>query len=231
MGSADIKMGSDSIFRWYRIDGNHRSQMKRMMSNFYSLRARTARLGGIAVLVYAMGIAPPAAGQVAGEFPLEIQFNPAVESWARVKRIVTPRYPKDSLKSGTGAVVDITVLVATDGRVKDVQRVEASPSDARFESATREVLKHWKFRIKLSERCVPIETVGNVRLTFKVVDGKEEISLSHLMATEPMPAGDQKEARPLPKLTALNYAEVQRGSKYPLQARKEGAQADVWVLA
>jgi hypothetical protein len=73
-----------------------------MMLNFYSLRATTARLGGIAVLVYAMGIATPAAGQVAGEFPLEIQFNPAVESWARVKRIVTPRYPKDALKNKWG---------------------------------------------------------------------------------------------------------------------------------
>jgi hypothetical protein len=37
-----------------------------MMLNFYSMRATTARLGGIAVLVYAMGIATPAVGQVAG---------------------------------------------------------------------------------------------------------------------------------------------------------------------
>jgi TonB family protein len=201
------------------------------MLNFYSMRATTARLGGIAVLMYALGIATSAAGQAAGEFPLEIQFNPAAESWARVKRIVTPRYPQDALKSGTGAVVDITVSVATDGTVKDVQRVEATPPDARFESATREVLKHWKFRIKLSERCIPIETVGNVRLTFKVVDGKEEISLSHRKAAESMRTGDQTEARPLPKLNALNYEEIQRRSQYPLEARKAGAEADVWILA
>jgi hypothetical protein len=42
-----------------------------MTLNFYSARATTARLGAIAVLVYAMGIATPATGQAAGELPLE----------------------------------------------------------------------------------------------------------------------------------------------------------------
>jgi TonB family protein len=179
----------------------------------------------------ALAMALPVTAQVAADFPMEIQFNPAAESWARVKRIVTPRYPKDALANGTGAVVDITVSVATDGTVKDVQRVEATPSDARFEGATRAVLKHWRFRIALTARCVPIETVGNVRLTFKVVDGKEEISLSHRTAPPPMLVDGSGEARPAPKLVALNFEEVQRGSRYPSEARREGAQADVWILA
>jgi TonB family protein len=202
-----------------------------IMLNVVSSGAVVARFGAIFALICAIGFSAPVTAQVAADFSTEIQFNPAAESWARVKRIVTPRYPKEALANGTGAVVDITVSVAADGTVKDVQRVEAAPSDARFESATREVLKHWRFRIALSARCVPIETVGNVRLTFKVVDGKEEISLSHRSAPPSVLVDGGGEARPAPKLVALNYEQVRRSSRYPRAALEEGAQADVWILA
>jgi TonB family protein len=201
------------------------------MLNFFSIDAVVARFGAISVLMCAIGFSTPVTAQVAADFPTEIQFNPAAESWVRVKRIITPRYPKDALANGTGAVVDITVSVATDGSVKAVQRVEATPSDARFESATREVLEYWRFRTALSARCVPIETVGNARLTFKVVDGKEEISLSHRTDVQPAPPDDKGVVRPPLTLVALNYEELQRKVFYASAARRAGVQADVWVLA
>lgn len=205
------------------------------MLNFRPTLTRAPRgvpyRNAIAVFALTIGFAPLAGAQAAGDFPTEILFNPAEESWARVTRIVPPAYPKDALQSGTGAVVDINVVVGTDGLVKDVQRVEATPPDPRFENATRDVLKFWQFRNAMSARCQPIETVGNVRLTFNVVDGKEEITLSHRAAPQSTQTSAQTEARPRPKLVALNYTEIQRDARYPPTARRAGAQADVWVRA
>jgi TonB family protein len=201
-------------------------------SSFGALAAtRKVGVSTIAALWLVTAIAPFANAQVSANFPTDILFNPAEESWARVTRIVPPAYPQEALKNGTGAVVDITVLIGDDGLVKEVRRIEATPPDPRFENATREVLKFWAFRQPMTARCQPVEIVGDVRLTFSVVDGKEEIALSHRAQPKGVPqsppTSEQVNSRPMP----MNYQEVRQGVRYPMDARRAGRQADVWVRA
>lgn len=199
------------------------------MLKFIAVRPTAARASAITVLICATGLVAPAVGQVPSDFPKEILFNAAEESWARVTLIVPPEYPKDALANGIGSVVDITVVVGLDGLIKEVQRVEATPNDPRFVDATREVLKFWRFRNAISMRCEPIETVGDVRLTFSVVNGKEHISLSHRAAPANADPRKQTLQRTPPPLVSLNYAELAKEARYPEKARREGVQADVWV--
>jgi TonB family protein len=201
-------------------------------SSFGTLAAtRKASIGAMATLWFLASFAPFANAQVSANFPTEILFNPAEESWARVTRIVPPAYPKEALKNGTGAVVDITVLVGEDGLVKEVRRVVATPPDPQFENATREVLKFWGFRQPLTSRCQPVEIVGDVRLTFSVVDGKEEIALSHRALPQGGPQGPSTKDRADPSLVPTNYKEAIRDIRYPPAARRAGVQADVWARA
>jgi TonB family protein len=155
----------------------------------------------------------------------EMQFEGDQQSWARVTRIVPPKYPKEALEKNIGGTVDIEVLIGEDGYMKEVRSLESTPKNVQFEEATRDVLKLWTFGIKLSMRCQPVETVGSARLEFSVQDGKEQISLSHRKqaVNVPVPVGR--------RLVSINYKDVVSNVVYPQVARRVGAMADVWVVA
>jgi TonB family protein len=155
----------------------------------------------------------------------EMQFEGDQQSWARVTRIVTPRYPKEALEKNIGGTVDVEVLIGEDGYMKEVRSLESTPKNVQFEDATQDVLKLWTFGIKLSMRCQPVETVGSARLEFSVKDGKEQISLSHRkqVVNAPAPVGR--------RLVSINYKDVASNVEYPQLARRVGAMADVWVVA
>jgi outer membrane biosynthesis protein TonB len=155
----------------------------------------------------------------------EMQFEGDQQSWARVTRIVPPKYPKEALEKSIGATVDIEVLIGEDGYMKEVRSLGSVPKNVQFEEATRDVLKLWTFGIKLSMRCQPVETVGSARLEFSVKDGKEEISLSHRkqVVNVPSPVGR--------RLVSINYKDVASNVEYPQVARRVGAMADVWIVA
>lgn len=155
----------------------------------------------------------------------EMQFEGDQQSWARVTRIVPPKYPKDALEKSIGAKVDIEVLIGEDGYVKEVRSIESTPKNTRFEEATRDVLKFWTFGVKLSMRCQPVETVGSARLEFSVKDGKEEISLSH--RKQPVNVSTLGGRR----LVSINYKDMASNVGYPELARRAGAMADVWIVA
>jgi TonB family protein len=155
----------------------------------------------------------------------EMQFEADQQSWARVTRVVPPKYPKEALEKSIGATVDIEVLIGEDGYVKEVRSLESSPKNVQFEDATRDVLKYWTFGVMLSARCEPIETVGTARLDFAVNDGKENVSLSHRKLPERPPVTKS------PRLVSVNWDEVKRNVVYPSSARRAGASANVWVVA
>jgi TonB family protein len=156
----------------------------------------------------------------------EIFFNTDPKSWARVKRIVPPKYPEDAVKNGIGGTVDIEVLIDQIGAVKEIRSIKSTPNNPQFEEATRQVLQHWLFNVSRTNRCVPFETVGEARLNFVVKNGGGEISLTHRPYTSP-----SFEALQAP-IKMLNHAEVKNmiNDFFPRSARRYGAQANLYAL-
>ncbi len=64
---------------------------------------------------------------------------------SRYARDLQPDYPASERRSGNEGIVQVRVLIGTDGRVKQVERVRAS-SDAFFEVTRRQALSRWRFR-------------------------------------------------------------------------------------
>jgi Gram-negative bacterial TonB protein C-terminal len=155
----------------------------------------------------------------------DMQFDGDQQSWARVRRIVTPTYPKDAIEKNIGTVIDIEVLIDEGGSMKELRSIESTPKNVQFEEITRAVLKYWTFWTAISSRCQPIQTVGAARLNFSVQNGEGKIELSHRKLTE-------RAKTPLgPRLVAINSAAVRGAVRYPTSARRVGATASVWVIA
>ncbi len=55
-----------------------------------------------------------------------------------------PAYPASERRAGREGVVEVRVLIGTDGRIREVRRVSAT-SDAFFEATRRQALKSWRF--------------------------------------------------------------------------------------
>ncbi|GGB38430.1 hypothetical protein GCM10011380_29800 [Sphingomonas metalli] len=56
-----------------------------------------------------------------------------------------PAYPPSEQRAGRDGRVTVRVLIGTDGRVKQVERVEAT-SDAFFRATEQQALRRWRFR-------------------------------------------------------------------------------------
>ena len=56
-----------------------------------------------------------------------------------------PNYPSDERLAGRGGRVVVSVLIGTDGRVKDVRQVSAA-SSAFFEATRKQALAKWRFK-------------------------------------------------------------------------------------
>jgi TonB family protein len=158
----------------------------------------------------------------------EVFFDSDPKSWARVKRIVAPKYPEDAVKNGIGGTVDIEVLIDRLGGVKEIRSLKSNPNNPQFEEATRLVLGRWLFNASRTHRCVPYETVGEARLTFEVKHGEGVISLTHRPRSVPPPLFVAQRA----PIKALNRAELQKvfSEAFPQSARREGAQANLYAL-
>jgi TonB family protein len=156
----------------------------------------------------------------------EVFFSTDPKSWARVKRIVPPKYPEGAVKNAIGGTVDIEVLIDEIGAVKEIRSIKSIPNNLQFEEATRQVLKQWLFNDSRTNRCVPYETVGEARLSFEVKNGEGAIFLTHRPRIAP--SFDAQHA----PIKMLNFAEVQDTihAFFPRSARREGAQANLYAL-
>jgi TonB family protein len=158
--------------------------------------------------------------------PPEVFYDSDPKSWARVKRMVTPKYPADALKNGVGGVVDLEVFIDRIGGVKDVRTMTSTPNNPQFEQAINDVIKYWRFGVPQSNRCVPTDSVGEVSLTFEVKAGEGVISLSHrsgkqYAASDILPAPKFLDAKRVANIFAADY---------PRAARRAGATAQVYAL-
>jgi TonB family protein len=153
-------------------------------------------------------------------------------SWARVRRVVEPKYPADALAEKAGAKVEVEVLLDTLGVVKEVRELKSDSKFPSFEKAVRDVIRKWEFIVPKTDRCVPTEAVGSVVLNFDVrdVDGKPSgvVTLTHRGIGKPPTAQVRNEVGPL----MLNRNEIAKEMRdaYPRSARQFGGQANVYAL-
>ncbi len=173
--------------------------------------------------------APVALAATSDALPLskapEVFYESDPKSWARVKRIVPPKYPEAMLKLGQGAVVDIEVLIGKIGFVSQIRSVTSNPNNLQLVEATRAVLQYWTFNVPRSEACVPIESVGDMQLIFEVVNGEGKISLIH-RRNQDLDVTKVKSPKMLNRVAVSEV--IQEG--YPREARRAGAQAIVYAL-
>jgi len=95
-----------------------------------------------------------------------VLIEPVVDP--RYARDFQPLYPGDERRLGREGLVIVNVLIATDGRVKQVEKVSA-PSDAFFEATQRQALSKWRFRPG-TRGGEPVERWRRMRVNFVLTD-------------------------------------------------------------
>lgn len=86
----------------------------------------------------------------------------------RYRDALQPNYPTEDRRLGTEGVVVVRVLIGSNGRVLQVERVSA-PSDAMFEATRRQALARWRFRPGTRDG-TPIERWRVMRVSFHLTD-------------------------------------------------------------
>jgi len=86
----------------------------------------------------------------------------------RYANALQPPYPAAEVRAGNTGRVVLRVLIGTDGRVKQVERVSAA-SDAFFAAAERQALTKWRFKPATSDG-VAIEQWKTMSLRFELQD-------------------------------------------------------------
>ncbi len=147
------------------------------------------------------------------------------KSWARVKRIEAVNFPQVSLKQGQTGRVDAEVLIDILGNAKVVRALTSTPKNAEFEEAALAALKTANFAVVRSERCVPVESVGELQFEFVIIDGVGRVHLTHREATK-----TSHNALQAPPLSNREEATAAIKASYPVEARRAGAQASVSML-
>lgn len=86
----------------------------------------------------------------------------------RYANLLQPPYPPEEQRAGNSGRVVLRVLIGTDGRVKQVEKVSAA-SDAFFAAAQRQALGKWRFKPATKDG-VPIEQWKVMSLRFQIED-------------------------------------------------------------
>jgi protein TonB len=86
----------------------------------------------------------------------------------RYQGLLQPPYPPEEQRAGNSGRVVLRVLVGTDGRVKQVEKVSAA-SDAFFAAAQRQALGKWRFK-PATQDGTPIEQWKTMSLRFEIND-------------------------------------------------------------
>ncbi|MBN8840358.1 MAG: TonB family protein [Sphingomonadales bacterium] len=93
-----------------------------------------------------------------------VMIDPAIDQ--RYAREFQPAYPAGEQRLGNEGKVVIRVLVGTDGRVKQVERVSA-PSEAFWQTTERQALSRWRFRPATRDG-VPVEAWRTMTVRFEI---------------------------------------------------------------
>lgn len=75
-----------------------------------------------------------------------------------------PAYPSDEIRAGNAGRVTVRVLIGTDGRVKDIEKVSAA-SDSFWETTRRQALAKWRFKPATRDG-VPYEAWKTMNVSF-----------------------------------------------------------------
>ncbi|MBY0283204.1 MAG: energy transducer TonB [Sphingomonas sp.] len=118
--------------------------------------------------------APPGTGSGVGtgtgtviEPPVPpVLIEPVVDP--RYARDFQPLYPGDERRLGHEGLVIVNVLIGTDGRVKQIDKISAA-SDAFFETTRRQALSKWRFRAA-TRGGEPIERWRRMRVNFVLTE-------------------------------------------------------------
>ena len=86
----------------------------------------------------------------------------------RYANLLQPPYPPEEQRAGNSGRVVLRVLVGTDGRVKQVEKISAA-SDAFFAAAQRQALGKWRFKPATKDG-VPFEQWKVMSLRFQIED-------------------------------------------------------------
>jgi protein TonB len=116
---------------------------------------------------------PPNIAPVIGKVPDPGPIQPVVVAKpvivdafveSRYQGLLQPPYPPEEQRAGNSGRVVLRVLIGTDGRVKQVEKVSAA-SDAFFASAQRQAMGKWRFKPATRDG-VPIEQWKVMSLRF-----------------------------------------------------------------
>ncbi len=88
---------------------------------------------------------------------------------ARLVRQVDPEYPRDARREGVEGSIDLRFTVKADGKVADIEVVQATPADT-FDREAIAAVRRWRYEPR-REDGVPVDSRTRVRLEFKL-DGQ-----------------------------------------------------------
>lgn len=115
---------------------------------------------------------PPAdgAGTVIPDIPKSppVMVGPAIDP--HYAGYFQPPYPADEIRAGNAGRVTVRVLIGTDGRVKDIEKVSAA-SDSFWDATRRQALSKWRFKPATRDG-VPYETWKTMNVSF-VLNGDQ----------------------------------------------------------
>lgn len=86
----------------------------------------------------------------------------------RYQGLLQPPYPAEEQRAGNSGRVVLRVLIGTDGRVKQVEKISAA-SEAFFAAAERQALGKWRFKPATRDGA-PIEQWKTMSLRFEIND-------------------------------------------------------------
>lgn len=154
-----------------------------------------------------------------------VAFGGDSRRWAQPWVVVPPTYPPELLQAGRTGIVDVEAHVPLSARVSEIQKISSDPPTPEFEAAVTAVLKLWFFYRETGCDCVPKASDVKLRVWFEVKEGKPSVSISSRSAEKPLAGPGTPVLLNRPEIAEI----IQRS--YPRQARREGAQADVYAAA
>lgn len=191
-----------------------------------------ASVAGLALFAFAAAISVPAAAvevRQAAANGEEMLFADDPKDWAKPKVVIAPKYPDSQLSLKAAGRVDVDVTLKNTGEVASFRIAKSEPSNPAFEKAVEDVVQLWLFHYKLNKECIPIESSGNVRVWFDVVDGKGTVSVSGAVSPS-VAASDAAAQGARPQLGWLNRKEIFSNLRYPAKARRENFRAEMTTV-
>jgi protein TonB len=88
---------------------------------------------------------------------------------ARLLKQVDPEYPREAQREGVEGSIELRLTVKADGKVADIEVVQADPADI-FERAAISAVRRWRYEPR-REDGVAVDSRTRVRLEFRL-DGQ-----------------------------------------------------------